>query len=242
MSDDHQVAVRTCQRLALGAGVLLAGLAALHGETPKPAVAEEAGAVAYGLIVDNTPAMRSCLNEAMATGRAFVESNGPADEAFVITFSSRDNLTLEQRLTRRKSSLTRALDNMHIQGGPADLLDAVYLAGETLAEYEKDTRTAAQDHALILLTVGANEDSFYHLEQVLTMLHEKRTKVFVIGFPRALKSADGKTEEAAGKLLDRLAGESGGQAYFPASEGETAKAVEAILTGLRARQADRKND
>jgi Ca-activated chloride channel homolog len=227
--------IRILKHLALGLGAIAAGLAALHAEPPKSPGAGGTKAAAYGLIIDNTVAMRSQLTAAIATGKAFVESNGPADEAFIVTFSNRDNTTLEQRFTTRRSALIDALENMYLQGGKANLLDAVYLSAESLTEHESANKTSQQEHALILITTGADEDSFYTIGQVLVFLHKKSVKVYVIGFPQALQP-EGAAEAGARKLCQQLAGETGGRAYFPASLAEAKQAAGEILARIRTQQ------
>jgi hypothetical protein len=208
-------------------------LPAAPADTPAPAAPTP---VAYCLIIDNTPAMRSQLVSFITLGQTFVENNTPADETAIITFSNRDNTTLEQRFTTKQALLLHSLDNMYAQGGAPDLLDAVYLAADMLAENAGVGKPVPANHALVLLTAGANADSFYRTEQVLAMLREKHVRVYVIGFPQVL-GPDAKVEAAARELCRQLAAESGGRAFFPANHDEAKESAREIIGLIRMQAA-----
>ena len=191
--------------------------------------------LAYGLIIDNTAPARSCLETFIATGRTFIEGNAPADQTFIVRYVNRDNVTLEQGFTSKNKDLTDTLDDMYSQGGLADLLDAVYLSAEMVAEHEKTGKGMRENSALVLLTTGANVDSFYRLDQVQAKLREKHIRVYVIGFPKFLESPDGKAETAAVELCKQLAAD--GRAYFPSSETEAKQAAREILGQMHAQTA-----
>jgi hypothetical protein len=218
------------RRLASVVLLGLIGVAALRAAPAEPPAAT--APITYALIIDITPAMRSQLVSFITLGQAFVESNTPADETAIITFAGRDNITLERNYTSRKAWLGRVLDNMFYQGGAPDLLDAVYLAADTLGEHAGTGagKPVPANHALVLLTAGANADSFYRTEQVLAMLREKHVRVYVIGFPKVL-GPDAKVETAARELCQQLG--AGGRAYFPASKDEALMAAREILGLIR---------
>jgi Ca-activated chloride channel family protein len=189
--------------------------------------------IAYGLVVDNTGSLRAYINEVIETGKAVIENNQPDDEVFITRFTHSDNISIVQDFTSQKAKLSKALDDMYIEGGLSAILDAVYQSAQHLAENNRVNTLAQQRRALVLMTDGAEENSYYRMEKVLSMLREKGIKVYVIGFPKAVRSQGARVEERAGKFLNRLAEESGGRLYLPASKAEELKAAQEIIAEIR---------
>lgn len=197
----------------------------MSAQVPEPS----SKAVAYGLILDTTAAMRGSLEEVIKIGHAFVAGNEAADETFIISYSKRDDTTLEQVFTTKKISLGHALDNLYSRGGKADLLDAIHLS---IDEVIAPAGAPARKCALVLITGGANEDSFYTVTQVLALAREKKVAIHVIGLPQA-SSPEPPALETARKLCRQLADGSGGQVVFPGSQDEAVRIAGEILAVIR---------
>ena len=219
--------------LAILCGALALSSPAFCAAPSEPPVPAAPTPVVYCLVIDTTAVARSQLGNFIALGQAFVEGNTPADKTAIITFAGRDNTTLEYNYTSRKASLERALDKIFSQGGPADPLDAVYLAADTLGEYAETgaSRPVPDNYALVLLTTGANADSVYLPDKVLAMLRERHVRVYVIGFPQVL-GPDAKAEVAARELCRQLGAD--GRVYFPSSKDEALVAAREIIGLIRA--------
>jgi hypothetical protein len=185
-----------------------------RGEAPsKP--------IAYGLVIDNTD--RGSLDDEIAIGTLFVNSNGPADETFVTKFTNSDDITIVQDFTAQKAMLADVLDNMFVESGSPAVLDAIYLAAQHLAGQEKVSRLAQGRRALVLIAHGADIGSYYRIDDVLSLLREKGVMVYVIGV---------SANQGARTFLDGLAKRSGGRAYFPASMVAAEKAAREILSAI----------
>ncbi len=192
----------------------------------------------YALVIDNSGSLRQQLDKVIEAGKVFVNTNRPEDETMVIRFVGRDKIEIEQPFTKKKVDLNDALENLYIEGGQTAVIDAVYLAAENVGEYEKsNTTTDRKRRALILVTDGEDRNSFYTEKQLFELLRESDVQIYVIGFVDDLSSDGGfisKSPQAKAKgLLERLATETGGKAYFPKSASELPALAREISSELR---------
>ncbi len=192
----------------------------------------------YALVVDNSGSMRQQLDKVIEAGKVFVAANRPDDETMVIRFVGRDKIEIEQPFTPNKTDLNDALDNLFIEGGQTAVVDAVYLAVEHVDEYEKSNKTQDRKRrAIVLVTDGEDRNSFYTEKQLMELLSESEVQIYVIGFIDELSKEGGfigkSPKDKAKALLERLASESGGRAYFPSSPAELPALAREISNELR---------
>src|SRR6266850_771883 len=183
-----------------------------------------------GLLVDNSGSLRSHFQKVIDVSKGIVESAQAGDRLFIVRFVSADKITIVHDFTTNKSPLTEALEGMYVEGGLSAITDAVYMAAEHL---DKNGGSEGQKRALILITDGADEGSFYKTERLLSLLREKEVRVYVIGFPQALGQQSLKVQERARKYLIRLADESGGRLYFPTTKTHVEKVASSVLHDIR---------
>ena len=192
----------------------------------------------YALVIDNSGSLRQQLDKVIEAGKVLVNTNKPEDETMVIRFVGRDKIEIEQPFTSKKEDLNDALENLFIEGGQTAVIDAVYLAAENVGEYEKSNKTNDRKRrALILVTDGEDRNSFYNEKQLFELLRESDVQIYVIGFVDDLSNDGGfisKSPQAKAKgLLERLATETGGKAYFPKSATELPALAREISSELR---------
>jgi Ca-activated chloride channel homolog len=192
----------------------------------------------YGIVVDNSGSLRQQLDKIIEAGKILVNTNKPADETMLIRFVSRDKITIEQNFTPKKVDLIDALDNLFIEGGQTAIIDAVYLAVEKVSEYEKSlSKDDRKRRALIVISDGEDRDSYYSEAQLFELLRESDVQIFTIGFVSDLSKDGGfisKSPQAKAKsLLERMASETGGKSYFPASSAELPGLAREISSELR---------
>ena len=84
--------------------------------------------------------------------------------------------------------------------------------------------------ALIVVTDGEERNSFYTLDQLLLLLGSTDIQIYTIGFTGQLQ---GQSKDRARALLSRLALETGGRAFFPASGTELEQITDAIINDIR---------
>lgn len=192
----------------------------------------------YALLIDNSGSLRSQLEKVIEAGKIIVATNRADDETSIIRFVSRDKITIEQPFTANKTDLNDALDNLYIEGGQTAIIDAIYLAAEKVAEYEK---VRGQDdrkrRALVIVSDGEDRDSYYNEAQLFELLRELDVQIYSIGFVSDLSKDGGfisKSPQGKAKaFLQRLATDTGGKAYFPTDVGELASLAKDIGSELR---------
>lgn len=192
----------------------------------------------YALVIDNSGSLRQQLEKVIEAGKIIVNTNRPDDETSLIRFVSRDKISVEQSFTANKPDLLESLDNLFIEGGQTAIIDAVYLAAETVDKYEK-TRGSddRKRRALVLVSDGEDRDSYYNEQQLFALLRETDVQIFVIGFVSELSKEGGfigKSPQGKAKsFLERLASETGGKSYFPANVNELAGLASEIAGEMR---------
>jgi len=192
----------------------------------------------YALVVDNSGSIAPQLEKVIEAGNILVNTNRPDDETMVIRFVGREKIEVLQQFTSNKADLLDSLDQFMKEGGQTAIIDAVYLAVESVEEYEKAKNVNDRKRrALILITDGEDRDSFYDEKQLYDLLRESETQIYVIGFIGDLSKEGGfigKSKQGKAKaFLERIATETGGKAYFPASNTELPALAREISTELR---------
>jgi Ca-activated chloride channel family protein len=156
---------------------------------------------------------------------------------FLYRFISSDNIETVQDFTANKDALMDGLDTLYIEGGQTAVIDGVYLAAEHVAEYKKGGDDDRRRRALIVVTDGEDRASYYLESQLFQRLREEDVQIFVIGFVNELEADKGlirkSPRDKAVALLNRLASETGGRAFFPNSISELPDVANEIVHDLR---------
>ena len=193
--------------------------------------------ISYGLAVDTSGSLRTQLATVLEAGKTIINANRPGDETFLVRFVGRDNTETVQDFTSSKEALADALDNMYTEGGQSAVVDAVYLSAEHVAEYKKGDDSDRRRRALIVITDGEDRNSYYNQEQLFARLREEDVQIFVIGFVNELDKEAGlirkSPRQKAVNLINRLASETGGRAFFPESLSELPQIANEIIRDLR---------
>lgn len=193
--------------------------------------------VMYGLAVDTSGSLRPAFLQVIEAAKAIINSNKRGDETFLERFISSDKIETVQDFTSNKDSLMDGLDTLYIEGGQTAVIDGVYLAAEHVAEYRKGGDDDRRRRALIVVTDGEDRASYYNEAQLFQRLREEDVQIFVIGFVNELEAEKGfirkSPREKAVNLLNKLASETGGRAYFPQSVSELPEIANGIVRDLR---------
>jgi len=193
--------------------------------------------ISYGLAVDTSGSLRSQLQSVIDAGKSIINSNKKGDETFLVRFISSDKIETVQDFTANKDLLMDGLDSFYIEGGQTAVIDAVYLTAEHVAEYRRGDEGDRRRRALIVITDGEDRNSFYKQEQLFARLREEDVQIFVIGFINELDKEAGfirkSPREKATALINKLATETGGRAFFPESLSELPQIAQEIVRDLR---------
>ena len=193
--------------------------------------------ISYGLAVDTSGSLRSQLQSVVDAGKTIINSNKQGDETFLVRFISSDKIETVQDFTANKELLMDGLDSFYVEGGQTAIIDAVYLSAEHVSEYRKGDEGDRRRRALIVITDGEDRNSFYKQEQLFARLREEDVQIFVIGFVNELEKEAGlirkSPREKAVNLINKLASETGGRAFFPESVADLPQIANEIIRDLR---------
>lgn len=193
--------------------------------------------ISYGLAVDTSGSLRTQLQSVIDAGKSIINSNKKGDETFLVRFISSDKIETVQDFTDKKDLLMDGLDSFYIEGGQTAIIDAVYLSAEHVSEYKRGDEGDRRRRALIVITDGEDRNSFYKQEQLFSRLREEDVQIFVIGFINELDKDSGfirkSPRDKATALINKLATETGGRAFFPESISELPQIANEIVRDLR---------
>ena len=185
--------------------------------------------LSYGLVIDSSGSLRTQFKNVIVSGMRILNSNTPDDDTFLIRFIGSSQIQLAQDLTSDKKLLFDALRSFYIEAGQSAVVDAVYVAAQKLATV-KTTPDRLRRKALVLVTDGEDRNSFYKKEQLFTFLGSLDIQIYVVGLTSAL---DEKSSKKAIELLNRLALDTGGRAFFPKSSSELDSISDEIIRDIR---------
>ena len=206
---------------------------------PQPifSFTEEEVPVIYGLAVDTSGSLRPQFNQVVDAAKTIINSNKKGDETFLERFISSDKIETIQDFTPSKDALMDGLDTLYIEGGQTAVIDGVYLAAEHVAGYQKGGDEDKRRRALIVVTDGEDRASYYQETQLFQTLREEDVQIFVIGFVNELEADKGlirkSPRDKAVNLINKLASDTGGRAFFPQSISELPQIANEIVRDLR---------
>lgn len=186
--------------------------------------------VSLGIVLDLSGSMRSKINQVRRSALAFINAGNPGDEFFLIGFN--DEVELLQDYTGDIDELSDALENT-VVAGKTHLYDAVYLG------IDKAHAGTKQKKALVVITDGNDDKSYYSLKDINKKARESDVQVFCVGFLDDMPEKgifSRRSNSEAKKYHDALVSisdETGGNAYFPKDVSEIRGIVGTIARDIR---------
>lgn len=185
--------------------------------------------VSLVLTIDTSGSMRPKLDTVIKAATTLVKASRPEDEIAVIEF--KDQPELLEEFTTDINDVIDTLQGL-VASGQTALLDAVYLSADYASKEAKNRRKA-----VLVVTDGLDKNSYYKFNEVVDRLRELDVQIYLIGFTKDLSEEGGlfkrSEREKAEGLLNKLAAETGGKAFFPKELSEVAAIAEQISTDLR---------
>lgn len=176
--------------------------------------------VSMALVLDTSGSMKRRVSTVREAAAHFVSQIRPVDRVMVMTFA--DTVRVTQRLTSDVPALQAAIRSCGARGGTA-LYDAVVQSSKGLKREKGRT-------AVILLTDGKDENnpgtapgSRHTLEQCITAAKEAGVTVYALGLG----------SKVARDVLETIAMETGGRAYFPPTLADVDEVYGLIARELR---------
>ena len=194
--------------------------------------------IALSILVDSSSSMNADDKLGVAQGmlEELVGHSRLEDEVSVLQFTDRivgfNQITREQRLLTLPAGMTS-------ESGGTALYDAVASALCHL----RTSKSLRQ--AIVVITDGADQHSRLRLEQLIRLVQSSRAQLFIIGFYREpdytiYKQSEKTVTLVTGReidnpliVFDRLARESGAEAFFPTTRKSLELTVSEISNILR---------
>src|SRR4030095_11606607 len=173
--------------------------------------------------------MRPKLDTVVKASTNLVKAGRPGDEIGVIEF--KDQPELLEEFTSDVNDVIDTLNGL-VASRQTAMLDALYLA----ADYSNKERKKRRE-AVLVVTDGLDNDSYYKFNEVVNHLREIEVQIYLIGFINDLDRDAGvfkkSAKDKAETLLNKLAEETGGKAFYPRELSEVQTIAQQISTDLR---------
>jgi Ca-activated chloride channel homolog len=180
------------------------------------------------LMMDGSASMEEKRKTAQDAAVRLARTLRPQDFGQVVEFN--DRATVLQPFTHDVASLEAAIRKTDAAGTTA-LHTALYVA---LKDVQRHASSELRRRAIVLFTDGEDTASVVSDDQVLDLARKSEVNVYAITL-RSPRPAD-RASEAAGRaeyLMNALARETGGHAYFPSALSELDSVYDRIAEELR---------
>ena len=179
--------------------------------------------------IDTSGSMRPKLDTVVKASINLAKQSRPGDELAVIEF--KDQPELLEEFTGDVNDVIDTLNGL-VASRQTAMLDALYLAADYANKEGKNRRKA-----VLLVTDGLDNDSYYKFGEVVNHLREIEVQIYLIGFISDLDRDSGifrkSSKDKAQTLLNKLAEETGGKAFYPRELSEVQNIAQQISTDLR---------
>lgn len=178
--------------------------------------------VTLGLVIDDSSSMGPKLGEVIAAALALARSSNPDDRIFAVDFNDRVHEVIAEPIFARDiHGLDRALTTLVPEGRTA-LYDAIVAALDREADAADPARKV-----LVVISDGGDNASRAKLDEVLARARKASVTIYTIGL-----FDEGDPDRDPG-VLKKLAAETGGERFLPASPGPLMRDVEHIAREIR---------
>jgi Ca-activated chloride channel homolog len=175
-----------------------------------------------GLIIDNSSSMHDKRADVARAALAFTNASNPEDEMFVIKFNERVYFGLPPSIPFTND--TEEIRSALLRTAPVGLT-ALY---DALSAGIEHLKTGTRDRkALVVLSDGGDNASRRRLDDVLELAQRSSATIYTIGI-----YDDSDIDRNPG-VLRKIAGLSGGRAYFPDSFDDLQRVWRDIAGGIR---------
>ena len=181
--------------------------------------------VSLGILIDSSGSMIEKKSAVDAASINLVKLSNPSDEAFLVDFNS--EAYIDEDFTSDIGKLQQGLGLIHVGGGTA-LYDAVVASADYLSKNAKEPK-----QVLLLITDGDDNASSASLEQAIERVQDlDGPAIYCIGLLFG-DDSDRRENRHAKEVLQELAQQTGGQAYFPRSLRDVSDITSEVAQDIR---------
>jgi Ca-activated chloride channel family protein len=188
--------------------------------------------VTMGIVIDDSGSMKEKRPAVNAAALAFAETSNPQDQVFIVNFNDAYYLDTPGDFTSNMEDLRSALSKIDSRGGTA-LYDAVYSSIDHLHLGNRDKKV------LLVITDGEDNASSYQFPELLRYAQQSNAVIYTVGLlgdddnKNGLFKITSRGDRHAKKILELLAHDTGGEAYFPNSLDEVDSTCRQIAHDIR---------
>ena len=168
--------------------------------------------------------MTAKRNDVLAAAQTFIQESNPKDEIFVLNFTDRvtrglpGRMLFSDNIEQLRSALYRGVPQ-----GKTALNDAIVAGLQQLEQGRRDKKT------LIVISDGGDNASRHSRREMLDRVERSIATIYSIGLQ------DPEDPERDPGILKKLAGISGGEAYFPEDASSMTPVCHRIAKEIRSR-------
>jgi len=181
--------------------------------------------VSLGILIDSSGSMYDKRQAVDQASLDLVKLSNPEDEAFVVDFSW--EAFIDQDFTGDIGKLQQGLSYIKSSGGTA-IYDALVASADYLSKNAKHPK-----QVLLVVTDGEDNASSATLEQAIRRIQDfDGPVIYCVGLLFGQDEDKGESRHAR-RVLETLAQETGGQAYFPKSLKEVDPIAKEVAEDIR---------
>jgi Ca-activated chloride channel homolog len=173
-----------------------------------------------GILLDTSTSLKKYFEQSLEAARGLIQTSHKEDQFFFLTFAKK--ITVQATF----ADGDRVAEQLRLPEpeGSTAFYDSVYYGIESVKQgrYRK--------HALLIISDGLENSSIYTYKELMGLVIEAGVQIYCIGIGDTEVDGD---DISGSQLLERLAKETGGMAYFPKNPAEIEKAVNHISLLLR---------
>jgi Ca-activated chloride channel family protein len=180
--------------------------------------------VAVGLVFDDSGSMQPKRDEVINAGLAFVGASNPQDQIFVVNFNDKVRRGLPEGVPFTGDiKLLRSALSRDVPQGQTALYDAIAFSLHHLDSGRRDKKT------LVVVSDGGDNVSKNTLKELMQIIQESRATIYTVG----IFTPDDPDRNP--RVLERIAGVSGGESFFPNGLGQVVPVCRQIAKDIRNR-------
>jgi len=187
------------------------------------------------LAIDSSGSVRSLFPTVLESARVIVSNRRPEDEILIERFIGSEKIESMQNFTGDGKLLLTAIDKFFIEKGQSAVIDALYVAANAFAKFNKTSTDRRR--VVVIISDGEDRNSFYKPEQLVKFLHQTDVQVFALGLVTELDKEAGlirkSPRDKAENLLRTVTSETGGRVFFPRNKTELIDSLQQLITDLR---------
>ncbi len=183
------------------------------------------------IAIDSSGSFRDLLPYAIDASKLLIQNSRPGDEIFIERFISSDKVETVQEFTSDQNLLLESLKKLKVEMGQSAVIDAIYVAAEHVASHHAGE---TYRRAVVLITDGEDRASYYSKDWLIEWLRAHDVQLFVMGLLGDLdrQGATFNAKQKAQDLMHKVAGESGGRAFFPKKVSQLDLTINEIIHDL----------